>query len=530
MQLHFKKWVAAYGLLFVVVGCLVFFRLDKFSLWQDEADLALLSQSVLRTGYPIALIDSKFITQWAGRESTKNYLWIMDPWPLFYLRAASYKIFGISEWGARFPCALLGWLSLIPIGLLIWRWTKSHAATFLTLFFFGTNPWVILYMRQSKYWPIVFFSFSIMLLGYQKWENGKKGWPFFALGLIILFHSNYFTAALSLLGLGFYTLFFAKWKKAKFRFFLTTGITLLLFCLPFFLISSFEERVFTMSQLPTMTQYFKKLGTHIFYFNRQICPLILLFLWIFWGVKNRWQLVQQSTLLLVTCSILFAWLGIGLLNFDVLRYNLQLIPLLCLLMALTIVQIYQKNRLAAVFLFCVVWMTNLLQADSLSFKKMLLKEEWSALKNYYFTDYQDPPKILPQALKQLLKPGEYVYLNHNQTLWEYYSDIPLAYLVRPEEVASKEPPLAQHYLDKSFIDWWIGPHLVKMVRGPHLTQEEVAEEWGKQGFDYEVIDTKIPVLNWDLNAPIRYKHFLKKFGKRGENEETIKLLHRIKKS
>ncbi|OGQ05314.1 MAG: hypothetical protein A3F82_01145 [Deltaproteobacteria bacterium RIFCSPLOWO2_12_FULL_44_12] len=530
MQPYSKKWLVAYGLLFVVVGFLVFYRLDKFSLWQDEADLALLSQSVLQTGFPVALIDSKFITQWAGRESTKNYLWFMDPWPLFYLRAASFKIFGISEWSARFPCAFLGWLSLVPIGLLVRRWTKSHAITFLTLFFFGTNPWVILYMRQSKYWPIVFFSFSILLLGYQKWENSKKGWPLFALGLIILFHSNYFTAALSLLGLGAYTLFFAKWEKARFRFFFTTGITLILLCLPFFLIGAFEDRVFAMSTFPTLLQYFKKLGTHIFYFNRQICPLILLLLWIYWWVKNKWSVVDRSTLLLVACSILFAWLGIALLNFDVLRFNLQLIPLFCFLMAATLVQIYQKNKLAGAFLFGIFWATNLLQADSFDLKKMAFKEEWLALKNYYFIEYQDPAKILPQLMKTHWKPGEYVYLNHNQPVWQYHSDIPLAYLVRPEEIAPKEPPLAQHYVDKSSIDWWIGPHLVKMARGPHLTREEMIQEWNRTGYDHEVIDTKIPVLNWDLNSPIRYKHFLKKFGERDENEETIKLLHRIKKS
>ncbi|MDO8527277.1 MAG: glycosyltransferase family 39 protein [Deltaproteobacteria bacterium] len=542
MQNTFKKWWPVYLLLGGLFALLVFFRLDRFYLWQDEADQALLSLSILKTGLPRALIDGKLITQWNGAESSTHYLWFFNPWLPLYLTAFSFKIFGVSTWAARFPFAFLGVVSIWPLGLLFWRWTRSHAVTALALFLFVTNPWVVLYTRQAKYFPIIFFGSALMYLGYQKWEEQKNGTLLFVIGVCILFHCNYFTLALVLAGLGIYTLLFAKWPKALPRFVTVSVLTLAFFCLPFFLAGSIEKRVTMMGTLPTLFQYFSKLGTHIFYFNRQICPLLLIFLWGYWWRKKIWTLLENKTLVLLFISVVTAWCGVALLNYDVLRYNLQLIPLFCLLMAVTLAEVFKKKRMLATFLFVLLWGTNLLQQlpetlkdlvktpQNLSIRKNVLKEEWWAMKNYYFKNYPEPARLVLSKMNNLWRNGEFVYLNYSQPVWQFYSNIPLAYQVDPALAPPKEPPLKPEWREKKYIDWWIGPFPYALGRGPNIKDEELIETWQQQTEGHEVIDTHIPMIYWEMNQPIRYRKFLEKFSDDPPASETIKIIHRIQRA
>ena len=152
------------------------------------------------------------------------------------------------------------------------------------------------------------------------------------------------------------------------------------------------------------------------------------------------------------------------------------------------------------------------------------------MKNYYFSERKDPNRILPLLLQTRIKPGEYVYLNHHQLPWEWYSDMPLAYLGEPAKTPSKNPPLQPEWTDIRKIDWWIGPTWVKSGRGPYLSEEKIIGIWKKEGSDYEVTDSGVPVQNWDLNSPIRFGQFLSKFSKQQEAPESIKLVHRISKT
>ncbi|MDZ4224938.1 MAG: hypothetical protein U1D33_03430, partial [bacterium] len=202
------------------------------------------------------------------------------------------------------------------------------------------------------------------------------------------------------------------------------------------------------------------------------------------------------------------------LNYDVLRYNLQLIPLFCFLLAATVWKLFQKNKIlgfALLFLFYGVQ----------------LKGDWLAMKNYYFKDYADPPKILPQIVQEKMRPGELVTLNNNQPVWQFYSDIPLAYQVEPTKAPLKQPPLQPAWNDIQAIDWWIGPDLVKLGNGPYLSEEEIIAIWEEKGYKYEKIDSGISILNWSLNSPIRYKHFLARFADNPKSPGTIQLIHRI---
>ncbi len=67
-----------------------------------------------------------------------------------------------------------------------------------------------------------------------------------------------------------------------------------------------------------------------------------------------------------------------------------------------------------------------------------------------------------------------------------------------------------------------------MIYGLYIPQEAIEAEWRKAGYKVEIIDTQIPIMNWDLSSPIRYKQFLDRFSGNPLDPETIKLVHRVR--
>lgn len=479
-----------------VVSCLLlaffaaalFFKLGHYTFWQDEAETALLAKSILQNGLPITKFDGKWITQFSGLEAAPDHLWVFTPWLPFYLTAASFKIFGAGEWAGRLPFALAAFFSALLFFKLVRRWTANPATASLALFFYVANVSLILYSRQCKYYPLLLFGYLLALTGLEKnfWLTAAGFW--------IAFHCNYLSAGLAFAGFAAACFLFEEEKKFRPAFWKTAGV-LLLFFAPFFLLSPFGERLNVSGEWANAGLYFKKLGNHLYYWNRQFFP-ILLALFLFWRRPPHFKRIAVT--------ILVSWLGLPLLGQDSLRYTLFLAPLFCFLTAFFVVEVFQKRKSLGVLLFLILTATNLFQnmpdaAAEKSLNKLFGKEEWVALKNYYFGNFADPLREIPALMKTAAAPGDFVFLNHDTLAWEWYSDIPVAF-------------------QKEKMTWWIGPHWVKLQKGPYIGEEEI------QGL--LKIQTEIPVANWDLNSPIRYKHFLKRFGNPlpAPAVETIRLI------
>lgn len=461
-------------LLLAFFAAALFWNLGHYTFWQDEAETALLAKSILQNGLPITQLDGKWITQFNGLEATPNHLWVFTPWLPFYLAAASFKMFGFSEWAGRLPFALAAFFSALLLLKWVRQWTANNAMAGLALFFYVTNVSLILYSRQCKYYPLLLFGYLLALTGLE-----KKSWRV-AAGFLIAFHCNYLSAGLAFAGFGLVTFLFEEGKKYRPAFWKTAGV-LLLFFAPFFLLSPFGERLHVSGQWSGFQLYFKKLGNHLYYWNQQFFPLLL-------GLLFAWRRPPHFKLIVVT--ILVSWLGLPLLGQDSLRYTLYLAPLFCFCLAFFVGEVFQKQKALGIMLFLILTATNFFQnmPDAVaekSLKKLFWKEEWVALKNYYFGNYADPLREIPARMKTAAAPGESVFLNHDTLAWEWYSDIPVAF-------------------EKEKMTWWIGPHWVKLQKGAYVGAEEIQT--------LLQIKTEIPVANWDLNSPIRYKHFLKRFG------------------
>lgn len=463
-------------------------RLGHTTFWQDEAETALLAKSILQNGLPLTKFDGKWVTQFNGLEANSSHLWVFTPWLPFYITAAGFKIFGFSEWAGRIPFALAGFFSALLFLKLARRWTADSAVPALALFFYVTNVSLILYSRQCKYYPLLLFGYLLALNGLEKnfWMT--------AAGFLIAFHCNYLSAGLAFAGFALTCFLFEEGKKFR-PVFWKTALTLLLFFLPFFLLTPMGERLHVSGEWANFGLYFKKLGNHLYYWNQQLFP-ILAGLILFWRRPPHFKLIATT--------ILVSWLGLPLFGQDSFRYTLHLAPLFCFLLAFFTAEVFQKRKSLGVLLFLILTTTNILQnmPDAVaekSFGKLFEKEEWRAMKNYYLGNAADPLREIPAKMKSIAAPGDRAFLNHDSLAWEWYSDIPVAF--KKEEMT-----------------WWIGPHWVRLQKGAYVGEEELRS--------IIKIETEIPVANWDLNSPIRYKHFLKRFGNPlpAFSAETIRLV------
>src|SRR6516162_1027891 len=103
------------GVLWAILGLaaiLLFWGLGDRSLWQDEAETALLGKNILRFGRPIASDGVNVISQEASKEFGPDCLWHWSPWIQLYIAAGSFAVLGPTTLAARLPFALLAFLAI----------------------------------------------------------------------------------------------------------------------------------------------------------------------------------------------------------------------------------------------------------------------------------------------------------------------------------------------------------------------------------------------------------------------------------
>lgn len=179
-------------LIMLVASLLSLANLANQDLWQDEAQTACISRTVLAGGIPRGFDGSNYFSQELGVEYGKNYIWKWHTWLPFYVTALSFKVLGISTLSARLPFALCA------------------IATVLLVFFFGSSlfpkrncglfaagllsvcvPFLIL-SRQCRYYSMAALFFTAALYAYDLLLKRKRGpGAFLVISLTLLFHTQY---------------------------------------------------------------------------------------------------------------------------------------------------------------------------------------------------------------------------------------------------------------------------------------------------------------------------------------------------
>ncbi len=182
--------VSCVVLLVGVAAC--FMNLDASVLWQDEAQTAVVSRTILEHGIPLGTDGLNFFSQEYGAEYAEGYVWRWHTWLPFYFVAGSFALFGETTWAARAPFALFGLATLLlayPLGRRLWADRWAAAAGALTL---ATSVPFLLMVRQCRYYSMTAFFTVLALWSYLRLiERGRGAGPLFALALVGLFQSHY---------------------------------------------------------------------------------------------------------------------------------------------------------------------------------------------------------------------------------------------------------------------------------------------------------------------------------------------------
>lgn len=178
-------------LLAVAALALTTLNLGNHYLWQDEAQTALVAETILERGLPYGTDGVNFFSQEAGAEYGEDWLWKWHTWLSFYLAAGSFALAGVDTFAARLPFALLGAATILLTWEFLRRYATRASAVAGSLLLLTCVPFLIL-SRQARYYSAAAFFSMLALYAYLRLsrEPRSRGILFLIAGTA-LFHSHF---------------------------------------------------------------------------------------------------------------------------------------------------------------------------------------------------------------------------------------------------------------------------------------------------------------------------------------------------
>lgn len=226
MPYDHRDWISL-GCLGLLACLLLFLDLDEPYLWQDEAQTAVISRTILSEGVPRGSDGLNFFSQELGAEYADDYLWRWHTWLSFYVVAGSFATFGATTWAARMPFALFGVATVLLAyvsGRDMWR---SRAAALASGGVLALSVPFLLLSRQCRWYTLAAFFALLGLHAYGRIGGGERrhSWTLFA-AATGLFHTHYFYAAALLASLFVHSLWLERQKLPRILV-IGAGVTLL---------------------------------------------------------------------------------------------------------------------------------------------------------------------------------------------------------------------------------------------------------------------------------------------------------------
>jgi len=339
-----KPYIPVILLLFMA-SVLFICNLGNHYLWQDEAQTALLSKTILTEGVPKGYDGTNYFSQEEGAEYGKNHIWKWHTWLPFYVVATFFKLFGISTFVARLPFALFGIACVLCCYYFCkTAWQNKKIALASTFLLITCIPFLIL-SRQCRYFSMTaFFSLWGLLSYLHISKEHKYSSILFVIASTLLFHAHYIYCVTLLATTIIHSVFFDR-KKLKRVLLLSFLITLINGPWIIWLSSmkygdQYGNRMFDLAWFSgLLSQYLSSIGKFIFtpYLFLTI-PMILL------GNKIKtgkfWSMEKSSfsniVLLLIFLSVNLIALSM-VSPYPFFRYLSPLVPVLMILAGYLIV-------------------------------------------------------------------------------------------------------------------------------------------------------------------------------------------------
>lgn len=498
----------------IAAAFMLFWNLGHYSLWVDEAVTALSGKSVLATGDTSAWVDDKNLSAYGSGLELRGMHARMTPPLTAYLTAASFAVFGVTTWAARFPFALAG---LFSVALMLW-WARRTSLQYLMVLAIAIlgNASLFLYMRGCRYYATATFFSIVIAYVYWNWRGGKSKLLVMALASSALFASHYIMFFAVYTGI---VVDYFVWHRKEAKLSSTDWMVLLL---PQAVISgvigwiwnplrtSIGGSVFVNSFLDRLELSFWNLREANM-LEYLVLPLILTALIVGWHTKTN--IARPFRVFL---AILLACLVTGFLTKQVragdsladARYLVYLIPPGIALGAWAVCTIMPTRKGWAVLLACAVFFSNFFNGGMYFNWCGVRSTSFCYVRELLHPTNTDPFKETARWMRENIAPGKTVLVE-----WMINDLYPLMFLA-PHVVYAwqfddrSNPQFASlpaiHFKGEEMPDYLIG-------FGPQVERlKNDLKKYGKFGVSYQVeakIDTfwkdlYRPELNWRTFKPV----------------------------
>lgn len=324
--------------LVIILFCLLIFpNLSARTLWQDEAETALVAKQMVNSNnwLPYAQDDQGPISQDWNYQFSVSPLWRWHPWLQFYLTAFSFKLFGISTLSARLPFALIGVISCVYYIYFLKKYgPKNQIFHSCAQILFLTSVPLMLHFRQCRYYApsVLFYLIAIDgYLSFLKLTAPKKqfvpvntGFVKYFLGSIFLFHS-FLPGALTLQVSFFINILISFFRRQINSRPLTKFLVFFLLTLPFTVTWAWLLKIGgqNINFNPNLVR--QHLFQHYLYIHKYIFPFSLPIAFLFPKIRQKFL----ADPLLILFAVIIA-VNLTLYTFNhpyFFRYLLPLIPL-----------------------------------------------------------------------------------------------------------------------------------------------------------------------------------------------------------
>ena len=395
---------------FILGALFLFSNLSNHSLWEDEAETAVLAKSVMHHGIPKAFDGQNLLYLHIKDSYRSGSTWTFHPWLQCYITALSFYTLGISTFSARFPFALIGFFTLILFYFLTLKLFNTRSIALLSTWLLVFSIYFILHMRQCRYYaPTVFFTLSFLFSYLHFIEQKKYALLYFILSANFLFHSNYgaFIPVMGAIILHYFI--FHHSKKDILKKFLLALLAIFLLIFPWFIyLKGYQHRgVLDFHHISHQVQfYFRAIYKYmiplLFFALVSLAQILyrkksnILSFWKQFSKENTWLL-----LLVILVTLVFSIIG----DQRYFRYILHLLPLFLILEALLFHEWFKQSLYVSRISFALILLTNILHYSAPTY---LMKTLPSRIQTHLAALY--PPGKLEDQLRNTFFSPPYQYL------------------------------------------------------------------------------------------------------------------------
>jgi 4-amino-4-deoxy-L-arabinose transferase and related glycosyltransferases of PMT family len=414
-MINWKKYSSNYfvSLLILVASIVVFFpNLNRHFLWQDEAQTALISRSILSNGIPYGHDDKNSFSQEFGAENGNGGVYKWHPWFPFYIHAAFFLFFGQSDFAARLPDALFG-IGTVLLCFWIMRSTgKGTRASLLAAGILMLMVPFLLLSRQCRYYSMAaFFSMGCIWAYFLFLQSKNNARIFLVCFTVILFHIQLIYGAIFLSTM---LIHLTLVRKGYFKRILVPIVSILCFVLPWV---AYISEISYQSRYGFNFDYWYLVKMFFFDFIWQLLKYVVPFYFLlFFYIVLVWQrknigTIWHSTKLYTSFYFIFAALTLIGLSLTApnsfFRYLAAVLPICAIIVAEIIELGFQANPMLGYIGLIVV----------------LLHQP---LLNYGFElthNFKGPMEGLVGHLRQYAQPSDTVAISYGDMPIKWYTGL-----------------------------------------------------------------------------------------------------------